>query len=158
MVKQCHCANNSKVTNECLISSHRFLGTAGCMGGYSSKEASIKLNQCILRINIQNLGKHEVFLDYSHISVDDCAFCSKNPRLLQCNGQRGCTHDRSTPRYLELISEIAKKDCLRLQTQTNCGLQFTACFSSNFNTFGAICPPWFPRCDFHISVYKCVCK
>lgn len=116
MVKHCHCANNSKVTNECLILTRGFLGRVGCMGDSSSKEASIKLNQHILRINEQNLVKHEVFLHYSHTSVDDTAFCSKKPGLLQYEWQRWCTHDLSTPMYSS--------------------------------------PLWFPRCDFHISVYK----
>lgn len=85
MVKHCHCANNSKVTNECLILRHPFLGMVGCIGGSSSKEASIKFNQHILRINTQNLGEHGVFLHYSHTSADDSAFffyfCNKNPQI-----------------------------------------------------------------------------
>lgn len=44
------CANNSKVTNKGLILTHGFLGRVDCMGGSSSKEASIKLNQHILEL------------------------------------------------------------------------------------------------------------
>lgn len=76
------------------------------------QEASIKLNQHILRINIQNLGEHEVLLHNSHISVDDSAFCSKNPRLLTVQ-MAEVVHSRSkhthVPMYLEPISEISKK-------------------------------------------------
>lgn len=85
-----------KVIPECAfpqhtidILSHHVLGRVCCMGGSSSKEASIKLNQDILGINIQNLGKHEVFFHYSHTSVDDSAFCSKEPRLLSVNDRGG---------------------------------------------------------------------
>lgn len=104
-VKHCHCANNSKVR---IALSHHFLGKVGCMDGSSSNEASIKLNQHILRIDIQNLGKQEVFLHYFHTSVDDSAFCSREPRLLQCKWQRWCTHDLSTPTYPRTLNLSVK--------------------------------------------------
>lgn len=88
----CHCINNSQVTNECLILSHPFLGLffarVGHMDG-SFQEASIKLNQHIPRINIQNLGQHKVFLHYSHTSVDDSAFCSQKADSYSINDGDG---------------------------------------------------------------------